>query len=107
MDCTYHTNRFGMPLLNIVGVSGMNTTIHVGQAFLAGEKFSDYQWALSCLHEMLSQNNIPPPLVFLVDTYLAVQNALESEFPLVPVLLCLWHIMKDVQAYARRHSFPK
>ena len=42
MDCTYRTNRFNMPLLGIVGVTGMNTTIHVAQAFLHGETKRDY-----------------------------------------------------------------
>jgi len=27
MDCDYRANRFNTPLLNIVGVTGMNTTI--------------------------------------------------------------------------------
>lgn len=29
LNCTYHTNRYKMPLLNIVGSIGMNTTIQL------------------------------------------------------------------------------
>ncbi|ETL86228.1 hypothetical protein L917_14330 [Phytophthora nicotianae] len=36
LDCIYKTNIFKMPLLNIVGVTGMNTTIHVCQVLLSG-----------------------------------------------------------------------
>lgn len=37
MDCTYKTNRVEMPLLNIIGTTGMDTTIHLAQAFLRDE----------------------------------------------------------------------
>ena len=37
LDCTYKTNEFDLPLLNMVGVTGMNTTIHLAQVFLRNE----------------------------------------------------------------------
>lgn len=52
MGCTYKTNRFGMTLLNIVGVTGMNTTIHVAHAFLKGETQANFEWALATLREI-------------------------------------------------------
>uniref|UniRef100_A0AAV2Z140 MULE transposase domain-containing protein n=1 Tax=Lagenidium giganteum TaxID=4803 RepID=A0AAV2Z140_9STRA len=85
MDCTYKTNRFGMPLLNVVGITGMNTTIHIAQVFMRGETNEDCEWALRQL----------------------LLNALKSVFPETPVLLCLWHIFKDEQAHARKRSFPQ
>ncbi|KAH6576989.1 hypothetical protein BASA62_001099 [Batrachochytrium salamandrivorans] len=33
MDCTYKTNRFGMPLLNIVGITATDSTFNAGFAF--------------------------------------------------------------------------
>ncbi|KAH9150481.1 hypothetical protein AeRB84_006200 [Aphanomyces euteiches] len=45
MDCTYKTNGFGMPLFNIIGVSGSNATLHVAQVFLRGETEVDFYWA--------------------------------------------------------------
>lgn len=42
MDCAYKTNRFNMPLLNIIGVTGMNTKIHIAQASIQNEKFEDF-----------------------------------------------------------------
>jgi hypothetical protein len=107
MDCTYRTNRFNMPLLNIVGVTGMNTTIHIAQVFLIGEEEPDYRWALQQLWNLQLRNGIPHPQVFLTDRDLALLNAREHIFPSTPALLCLWHIMKDVQAHVRRVPFPK
>ena len=42
MDCTYKTNQFDLPLLNMVSVTGMKTTIHLAQVFLNNEAISDY-----------------------------------------------------------------
>jgi MULE transposase domain len=45
MDCTYKTNRFGMPLLDIVGITATNTTFYVGFAFPSDEKQPSYQFS--------------------------------------------------------------
>jgi hypothetical protein len=105
MDCTYRTNRFNMPLLNIVGVTGMNTTIHIAQVFLIGEEEPDYRWALQQLWNLQLRKGIPHPQVFFTDRDLALLNAIEHIFPSTPALLCLWHIMKDVQAHAEGYLF--
>jgi len=107
MDCTYKTNGFGMPLFNIIGVSGMNTTLHVAQVFMRGETEPDFLWALTELKKMLTELNIPSPKVFIVDRDLALLNALERVFHQVPVLLCIWHIIKDVEKHARMRTFPQ
>jgi MULE transposase domain len=38
IDCTYKTNRFRMPLLNICAVTGNKKTVQIGLCFLSGEK---------------------------------------------------------------------
>ncbi|KAE9049317.1 hypothetical protein PR003_g3353 [Phytophthora rubi] len=96
-----------MPLLNIVGVTGMNNTIHIAQVFMVGETAPDYEWALQHLVQLQSKFGIPLHQVVLVDRDLALLNALETIYPRVPVLLCIWYIMKDVQAHARRRTFMR
>jgi len=105
LDCTYKTNKFNMPLLNVVGISGNNKTIHVAQVFLRTEKKENYEWALAQIHKMMQDNNIDPPQVFFTDREEALLNALEQVFPRVPALLCLWHVIKRVETHARVHSF--
>ena len=46
MDCTYKTNRFHMPLLDIVGCTGLNRTFFAAFIFLSGETEKDYTSAL-------------------------------------------------------------
>ncbi|CAB4430672.1 unnamed protein product [Rhizophagus irregularis] len=45
---TYKTNKFKMPLLNIVGITSFNTTFYSCFIFIKGEEITDYQWALTC-----------------------------------------------------------
>jgi hypothetical protein len=61
MDCTYRTNRFNIPPLNIDGVTGMNTTIHIAQVLIEGETAPDYEWALRKLADLMTANSISPP----------------------------------------------
>lgn len=107
MGCMYKTNGFGMPLLNIVGVSGMNTTLHVTEVFLRGETEQDYCWALTQPSRIIADRGTAPPKVIVVDRDLALLSALERIFPRIPVLLCIWHIIKDVQSHERKRAFPQ
>lgn len=63
MDCTYKTNRYGMPLMVIVGVTAINTTFIAAYVFLTSKVTSSYhlgigttpalvQWgALGCYNQ--------------------------------------------------------
>lgn len=106
LDCTYKTNAYQMPLLNIVGVTGANTTLQVAVVFLQSEEEASYQWALRVFKRMKEQHQIPDAVVCFTDQEVALINALEVVFPETPTLLCLWHIMKNVSAYAKKHGMP-
>jgi hypothetical protein len=42
IDATYKVNRYNVPLLSIVGTTGLNTTFYVANIFLAGKHKDDY-----------------------------------------------------------------
>ncbi len=42
LDCAYKTNQFKMLLLNMRGITGMNTTFYVGFAFICTEQESNF-----------------------------------------------------------------
>ncbi|KAH1247798.1 Protein FAR1-RELATED SEQUENCE 5 [Glycine max] len=46
IDSTYKTNRYNMPLLDIVGVTPTGMTFSVGFAYLEGEHLNNVVWAL-------------------------------------------------------------
>ena len=69
LDCTYKTNRFNMPLLNICGVTGNNKTPQFALCFLSGEKEEDYQWALqqfkNCKVSLLEEKTKKPSIMLI------------------------------------------
>lgn len=101
LDCTYKTNSFNLPLLNIIAMSGMNTVVPVAQCWLPGEKEEDFIWALSRLRELQRRDAIDEPNVIVTDRDLACMNALDVVFPTTPKLLCRWHINRNVLAKTR------
>lgn len=71
LNYSYKTNLYNMNLLNLVGITGMNTTVHLAQAYMKGETAINYKWALNELKQMLIAQNIALPLLFLVDKELS------------------------------------
>lgn len=101
MDCTYRTNRYNRPLLNIVGVHGSNATIPCGLALLDKEDKEAFLWALDQLRKMLNDNSIPNPTVIVTDRDRSIINAISEIFPNSKKIICRWHMKKDVEHNAR------
>src|SRR3954447_24025725 len=101
MDCTYKTNRFHMPLLDILGSTGLNRTFFAAFVFLSGETEEDYTAALKMLATVLQVREIALPKVVVTDKDQGLMNALSYIFPQSYNLLCGWHISKNVLSYGR------
>ncbi|KAJ2975527.1 hypothetical protein NQ176_g5473 [Zarea fungicola] len=96
LDCTYKTNKYKMPLLDIVGVDACQRSFCIAFAFLSGESEGDYTWALDRLRSMYELCGARLPSVILTDRCLACMNAVSRCFPAAASLLCLWHANKAV-----------
>ena len=96
MDCTYKTNRYKMPLLEIVGVTSTNFTFSVACVYMEHEREDNYKWALQILRSLMDESFMPT--VIITDCELALMNAIESIFPVSSHLLCRWHIGKNILA---------
>lgn len=42
LDCNYKTNKYGIPLLDIIGVDAWQRSVCIAFAFLSGEAGEDY-----------------------------------------------------------------
>ncbi|KAI0998776.1 hypothetical protein K3495_g9420 [Podosphaera aphanis] len=102
LDCTYQTNRFSMPMVNICGSSGGNKTPQLAIGFLSGEKKDDYVWIMNCFNELLKENEIPSSKCFVTDRELALLNTLVELFPSSDHILCRWHVNMNVVAKTKR-----
>ncbi|KAJ3455099.1 hypothetical protein MRS44_013699 [Fusarium solani] len=101
LDCTYKTNKYGMPLLDIIGVDASQRSFCIAFAFLSGESEEDYTWALDRLRSMYQLCGAALPSIILTDRCLACMNAVARCFPSAISLLCLWHANKAVLRYCQ------
>jgi MULE transposase domain len=103
LDATYRTNRFNLPLLDIVGFTATNRSFIIGQAFLTHEEEEDYIWVLQWIRELYEKFDLPLPESITTDKAGGLHNACGIIWPEVPHLLCRWHIDKDVKSYIQKH----
>ena len=83
-DCTYKTNRYGLPLLRILGVSGNNETFQIAACLVHGESEGDFRFHLGALREVMTENGVNVRL-FVVDRCQAFMNAIENVFEANPI----------------------
>jgi MULE transposase domain len=102
LDSTYRTNRFNLPLLDIVGFTATNRSFVIGQAFLTHEEEEDYIWVLRWIKDLYAEHDLPTPGPITTDKAGGIHNACSIVWPEVPHLLCRWHINKDVKAYCQK-----
>jgi MULE transposase domain len=67
IDNTYSTNRFDMPLIDIVGINYNNKSFFVAFAFLSDQSEVMHKWALTQLRGLFNSNNIEPPSAISTD----------------------------------------
>ncbi len=99
LDCTYQTNRYDLPLLNMVGMTGVKLSFLVGCALLRAETEEDYGWVL----EQLAMHIASPPGIVVTGCDFALMNALEHVFPLSYHVLCRWHVRRSISAQCKRY----
>ncbi|GKD86839.1 FAR1-related sequence 5-like protein [Tanacetum coccineum] len=72
MDFTYKTNKYKMPLFDIIGVSCFNTSFYSGFVFLKKEDKDSYVWDLKVFKKFLGHAS--QPAVIISDRELALLN---------------------------------
>ncbi|CAH9089994.1 unnamed protein product, partial [Cuscuta epithymum] len=93
MDCTYKTNRYGLPLLEIVGVTCTDLTFSVAFVYMEAEREDNYTWAMEKLKTLMISSTMPS--VIVTDRDLAFMKSVKKVFPETTNLLCRFHITKN------------
>lgn len=106
LDCTYKTNKYGMPLLDMIGIDACQRSFCIAFAFLSGETEADYTWALDRLKSLYKQCDTSLPSIILTDRCLACINAASTLFPSSTMLICIWHANKAVLTQCQP-AFPE
>lgn len=100
MDCTYKTNRYGLPLLEIVGVTCTDLTFSIAFVYMEKEREENYTWAMEKLKSLMKPDIMPN--LNLIDRDLALMNSIRRVFPDAKNLLCRLHISKNVLANSKK-----
>ncbi|XP_050898021.1 uncharacterized protein LOC127104925 [Lathyrus oleraceus] len=100
LDPTYKTNKYKLPLLEMVGVTSTKKTYSVGFAFLECEKENNFTRILKVCRTLLKvQSEMPEAIVTDCDT--ALINSVVKVFPSSYALLYRYHITKNVRSQVK------
>ncbi|KAH1221362.1 Protein FAR1-RELATED SEQUENCE 5 [Glycine max] len=97
VDSTYKTNRYRLPLLDVVGVTPTGMTFSIGFAYLEGERINNVIWALERFRGLFLRRDALPGVI-VTDRNLTLMNVIKTIFPGCTNLLCRFHIDKNVKA---------
>ncbi|KAJ1391177.1 MULE transposase domain [Sesbania bispinosa] len=97
IDTTYKTNKYRLPLLEVVGVTSTELTFSVAFAYIEQEKSDNFMWVLEKIRSMILVPDVSPEVI-VTDRDIALMNAVEKVFPVASHLLCQFHIAKNVKA---------
>jgi hypothetical protein len=89
MDFTYKTNRYSMPLLNIVGFASIGQIFYISFAFMCDEQEETYEVMLICLAEVYNSLDLTYPQTILTDKERALYNAIKTIFPDTNHMICI------------------
>jgi hypothetical protein len=94
MDSTYKTNKYGMPLFELVGETSTEETFNIGFAFMSNEKEENFTWVLQqCI--CLLRNKLKPKVV-VTDRDAALMSAVATVFPDSAHMVCTFHVKKNM-----------
>ncbi|MBW0570830.1 hypothetical protein O181_110545 [Austropuccinia psidii MF-1] len=103
MDCTYKTNKYKIHLFHIFGFSSTNKTFSGAFCFIKNEAEPSYTWSLNqYIEKILKNTNLVPPPVIVIERDMSLKNSLKKLFPDYKVMLCIWHINRDVSAHCMK-----
>jgi hypothetical protein len=100
MDCTYKTNKYKMPMLQIIGSTALGSMFFIAFCFLSSETTESYGFALRCFKSMYQSIDLQQPETMLKSVITDKDDALSAtilaHLPFVYHFLCIWHINMNV-----------
>jgi hypothetical protein len=81
MDCTYKTNQYSLPLLDIVGFTALRSSAFLRFAFIQNEQQPTYEIVLDYLADIYDKLHTEYPRTILTDKEEGLINAIHKVFP--------------------------
>ncbi|CAN1248903.1 PKS-NRPS hybrid synthetase cheA [Linum perenne] len=99
LDSTYKTNRYGYPLVELIGITPVGKSFTIAYVIMKDESIDIYKWVLEKLKMLVEEDSVPN--VIVTDPELGLLAAIKETFPHSVHLLCIWHISADVETRAK------
>ncbi|XP_026417012.1 uncharacterized protein LOC113312477 [Papaver somniferum] len=95
LDCTYKTNKYEMPLMNVVGHTSTKSPFTVDFCFLKDGLKESYVWALEQVKLVFREDALPK--IMVTDQEAALLFAIRKVFQDAQNFLCTFHIWNNVR----------
>ncbi len=96
IDAIYKTNRFRIPLINIIGMIGINQNFYAASVFIAGEKKEDYNIMFLGIQMLYDFFKILYSLIFVTDSCEIEIKVLRKIFFKANHILCIFYINNNI-----------
>ena len=96
LDTTYKTNKFRIPLVNIIGMTKINRNFYTTSVFLASEKENNYDIIFLSFKDLYDFWKLLYSLTFVTDVYKAEIKALKKIFLKINYILYVFHINNNI-----------
>lgn len=94
LDCTYCTNMYRYPFLNVIGITSTYKTFYSCFFIIRSEDQYYCTWALNQLKQFIEYNDTE--IVFSCDREMSLVNSIKTVFQLSHTIVCIWHISKNI-----------
>ncbi|CAN1183106.1 Protein FAR1-RELATED SEQUENCE 5 [Linum perenne] len=103
LDSTYKTNRYGYPLVELIGIIPVRKSFTIAYVIMKYESIDSYKWVLEKLKMLVEEDSVPN--VIVTDRELGLLAAIKETFPQSVHLLCIWHLEccgNESEEYSKR-----
>jgi MULE transposase domain len=101
---TFETNRLGLVLLVVVGVTNTNRNFSVAYSFAKSEAKISFEFLFDCLKRFIFVDGIADARVVLGDQAAGLIAAMPVSLPSYKLQYCSWHIAKNIKKRARGNA---
>jgi hypothetical protein len=97
IDGTFETNRLGLVLLVVVGVTNTNRNFPVAYSFAKSEAKVSFEFLFDCLKRFIFIDGIAEARVVLGDQAAGLIAAMPVSLPSCKLQHCSWHIAQNIK----------
>ena len=97
MDSTFETNRLGLTLLMVIGITNTGKSFPGAYSFYKSESKTSFDFLFKSLNYFIFTDNIAVPRVVLADQAAGLIASMPEAMPRSKLQHCGWHIAQNIK----------